>query len=32
VEPPPTVPGALTVARARQVSFANWQRPQKQPR
>jgi bifunctional UDP-N-acetylglucosamine pyrophosphorylase/glucosamine-1-phosphate N-acetyltransferase len=27
-----TAPGALTVARARQVSFANWQRPQKQPR
>jgi bifunctional UDP-N-acetylglucosamine pyrophosphorylase/glucosamine-1-phosphate N-acetyltransferase len=24
-----TEPGALTVARARQVSFANWQRPQK---
>jgi bifunctional UDP-N-acetylglucosamine pyrophosphorylase/glucosamine-1-phosphate N-acetyltransferase len=24
-----TEPGALTVARARQVSFSNWQRPQK---
>jgi bifunctional UDP-N-acetylglucosamine pyrophosphorylase/glucosamine-1-phosphate N-acetyltransferase len=27
-----TAPGALTVARARQVSFPNWQRPQKKPR
>ena len=27
-----TEPGALTVARARQVSFANWQRPQKAPK
>ena len=24
-----TPPGALTVARGRQVSIANWQRPQK---
>jgi bifunctional UDP-N-acetylglucosamine pyrophosphorylase/glucosamine-1-phosphate N-acetyltransferase len=24
-----TEPGALTVARARQVSLANWQRPKK---
>jgi bifunctional UDP-N-acetylglucosamine pyrophosphorylase/glucosamine-1-phosphate N-acetyltransferase len=24
-----TPPGALTVARARAVSFANWQRPRK---
>jgi bifunctional UDP-N-acetylglucosamine pyrophosphorylase/glucosamine-1-phosphate N-acetyltransferase len=24
-----TEPGALTVARARQVSIANWQRPKK---
>jgi bifunctional UDP-N-acetylglucosamine pyrophosphorylase/glucosamine-1-phosphate N-acetyltransferase len=27
-----TEPGALTVARARQVSFANWQRPKKAPK
>ncbi len=27
-----TDPGALTVARARQVSIANWQRPKKQPK
>ena len=27
-----TEPGALTVARGRQVSFANWQRPKKQAR
>ena len=27
-----TEPGALTVARGKQVSFANWKRPQKQPK
>ncbi|MBN8746116.1 Bifunctional protein GlmU [Xylophilus ampelinus] len=27
-----TEPGALTVARGRQVSFANWQRPKKAPK
>jgi len=27
-----TAPGALTVARARQVSFADWQRPKKAPK
>ena len=27
-----TAPGALTVARAKQVSFANWQRPKKMPK
>ncbi|MDI3383351.1 bifunctional UDP-N-acetylglucosamine diphosphorylase/glucosamine-1-phosphate N-acetyltransferase GlmU [Xenophilus aerolatus] len=27
-----TEPGALTVARGRQVSFPNWQRPQKAPK
>ncbi|MFT4266691.1 MAG: bifunctional UDP-N-acetylglucosamine diphosphorylase/glucosamine-1-phosphate N-acetyltransferase GlmU [Xenophilus sp.] len=27
-----TEPGALTVARARQLSFANWQRPKKAPK
>ena len=27
-----TEPGALTVSRARQVGFANWQRPAKLPK
>jgi len=27
-----TEPGALTVARGKQVSFANWKRPQKLPK
>ena len=27
-----TEPGALTVARAKQVSLSNWQRPKKQPK
>ena len=27
-----TAPGALSVARGKQVSIANWQRPQKQPK
>ncbi|MGJ7612465.1 MULTISPECIES: bifunctional UDP-N-acetylglucosamine diphosphorylase/glucosamine-1-phosphate N-acetyltransferase GlmU [unclassified Variovorax] len=27
-----TEPGALTVARGKQVSFANWKRPQKKPK
>jgi bifunctional UDP-N-acetylglucosamine pyrophosphorylase/glucosamine-1-phosphate N-acetyltransferase len=27
-----TEPGALTISRARQVSFANWERPQKAPK
>jgi bifunctional UDP-N-acetylglucosamine pyrophosphorylase/glucosamine-1-phosphate N-acetyltransferase len=27
-----TEPGALTISRARQTSFANWQRPKKVPK